>query len=94
VCYRHTTFECFPFFLFLIVIRAYVRKEFETITEGLADALDFTRTIGFDSGRGSVGYERGGGRGVLGEVDFYTRSAIHAYRRVSALLQSLSHQQS
>ncbi|KAA1477507.1 DAHP synthetase [Dentipellis sp. KUC8613] len=49
-----------------------LRKEFETITEGLADALDFTRTIGFDSGHQSVSYERGGQRGVLGEVDFYT----------------------
>ncbi|TFY82300.1 hypothetical protein EWM64_g1719 [Hericium alpestre] len=49
-----------------------LRKEFETITEGLADALDFTRTIGLDSGRESLSYERGGGRSVLGEVDFYT----------------------
>ncbi|THH19945.1 hypothetical protein EW146_g1317 [Bondarzewia mesenterica] len=49
-----------------------LRNEFGIITEGLADALDFTRTIGFDSGRESVSYEQGGGRGVLGEVDFYT----------------------
>ncbi|KAG6329561.1 hypothetical protein ID866_9529 [Astraeus odoratus] len=30
------------------------------------------RTIGVDSGRESAPFERGGGRGVLGEVDFYT----------------------
>ncbi|ETW77676.1 hypothetical protein HETIRDRAFT_387717 [Heterobasidion irregulare TC 32-1] len=53
-----------------------LRTEFETITEGLADALDFTRTIGFDSGREAVNYEQGGGRGVLGEVDFYTRQGL------------------
>jgi len=46
------------------------RREFETIVEGLSDALDFSRTIGFDS---SASYEQGGGRGTLGEVDFYTR---------------------
>ncbi|KAF5321254.1 hypothetical protein D9619_002258 [Psilocybe cf. subviscida] len=45
-------------------------REFETIVEGLSDALDFTRTIGADAG--AVSYERGGGRGTLGEVDFYT----------------------
>ncbi|KAH7921618.1 DAHP synthetase [Leucogyrophana mollusca] len=49
-----------------------LRREFENITEGLSDALDFSRTIGVDSGRESVSFERGGGRGVLGEVDFYT----------------------
>ncbi|KAI0067658.1 DAHP synthetase [Artomyces pyxidatus] len=49
-----------------------LRKEFEAISEGLDDALEFTRTIGLDSGRESLSYERGGGRGVLGEVDFYT----------------------
>lgn len=46
-------------------------EEFERINEGLSDALDFTRTIGFGSQHAS--YEQGGGRGVLGEVDFYTR---------------------
>ncbi len=46
------------------------REEFERITEGLADALDFSRTIG--AADGSL-YERGGSKGVLGEVDFYTR---------------------
>lgn len=43
------------------------------ITEGLSDALDFSHTIGVDSAKDSVPFERGGGRGVLGEVDFYTR---------------------
>ncbi|KAF9819448.1 hypothetical protein IEO21_02056 [Rhodonia placenta] len=47
-----------------------LREEFERINEGLSDALDFTRTIGFGSQHAS--YEQGGGRGVLGEVDFYT----------------------
>ncbi|KAI0795994.1 DAHP synthetase [Abortiporus biennis] len=47
-----------------------LRKEFERITEGLSDALGFTKTIGF--GLDSQPYEHGGGRGVLGEVDFYT----------------------
>ena len=47
------------------------RTEFERITEGLSDALGFTRTIGF--GMDGTPYERGGSRGVLGEVDFYTR---------------------
>lgn len=49
-----------------------LRAEFETITEGLSDALDFSRTIGVDSGKESVSFEMGGGRGVVGEVDFYT----------------------
>ncbi|KAJ3561788.1 hypothetical protein NP233_g9980 [Leucocoprinus birnbaumii] len=48
-----------------------LRREFETITEGLSDALDFSKTIGVESG--SPPYEMGGGRGTLGEVDFYTR---------------------
>jgi len=49
------------------------RAEYATVSEGLADALDFTRTIGLDSGRDAQSYERGGGRGVLSEVDLYTR---------------------
>ncbi|EIW74618.1 DAHP synthetase [Coniophora puteana RWD-64-598 SS2] len=49
-----------------------LRSEFENIAEGLADALDFSSTIGVDSGKGNVPFERGGGKGVLGEVDFYT----------------------
>ncbi|KAL9712247.1 hypothetical protein Ac2012v2_005325 [Leucoagaricus gongylophorus] len=47
-----------------------LRHAFETIVEGLSDALDFSRTIGVESG--SAPYEKGGGRGTLGEVDFYT----------------------
>jgi 3-deoxy-7-phosphoheptulonate synthase len=50
------------------------RAEYASIAEGLADALDFTRTIGLDSGREAQSYERGGGHGVLKEVDLYTRS--------------------
>ncbi|KAJ7268594.1 DAHP synthetase [Mycena rebaudengoi] len=46
-----------------------LRKEFETIVDGLSDALDFSRTIGVESG---PAFERGGGRGTVGEVDFYT----------------------
>jgi 3-deoxy-7-phosphoheptulonate synthase len=49
------------------------RQEYAGISEGLADALDFTRTIGLDSGREAQSYEHGGGRGVLGEADLYTR---------------------
>ncbi|KAG2130753.1 DAHP synthetase [Suillus clintonianus] len=49
-----------------------LRSEFEKITEGLSDALDFSHTIGADSGKENVPFDRGGGRGVLGEVDFYT----------------------
>ncbi|KAI0288711.1 DAHP synthetase [Russula brevipes] len=46
--------------------------EYAAVTEGLADALDFTRTIGLDSGREAQSYECGGGRGALGEADLYT----------------------
>jgi len=46
-----------------------LRREFENIIDGLSDALDFSRTIGVDN---SASYEQGGGRGTLGEVDFYT----------------------
>lgn len=42
--------------------------------DGLADALDFSRAIGTESGKEGP-YERGGGPGVLGQVDFFTRSA-------------------
>ena len=52
----------------------FARREFETIVDGLSDALDFSRTIGVDAGVANA-YERGGGRGTLGEVDFYTRYA-------------------
>ncbi|CAE6347954.1 unnamed protein product [Rhizoctonia solani] len=47
-----------------------LRDEFELISEGLSDALDFCRTVGANEAGG--GFESGGGRGVLGEVDFYT----------------------
>jgi len=46
-----------------------LQQEFRRITEGLSDALEFTRTIGFQ--RENQSYEQGGGIGVLGEVDFY-----------------------
>ncbi|KAJ7664198.1 DAHP synthetase [Mycena rosella] len=46
-----------------------LRKEFEHIVDGLSDALDFSRTIGVESG---PSFEQGGGRGTVGEVDFYT----------------------
>ncbi|KAJ7078798.1 DAHP synthetase [Mycena epipterygia] len=46
-----------------------LRKEFEHIVEGLSDALDFSRTIGVESG---PSFEQGGPRGTVGEVDFYT----------------------
>ncbi|KAH9969937.1 DAHP synthetase [Russula compacta] len=49
-----------------------LKAEYTSISEGLADALDFTRTIGLDSGGEALSYERGGGRGVLGEADLYT----------------------
>lgn len=42
------------------------------IVDGLSDALDFSQTIGVDAGA-ALPYEHGGGRGTLGEVDFYTR---------------------
>ncbi|KAH9055361.1 DAHP synthetase [Lactarius vividus] len=49
-----------------------LRHEYEAISQGLSDALDFTRTIGLAAGRETQSYERGGGRGVLGEADPYT----------------------
>lgn len=57
----------------LILAASPSSSEFERISEGLADALDFSTTIGFTAGQGTSSYERGGGLGVLGEVDFYTR---------------------
>jgi len=48
------------------------RREFEVITDGLSDALEFSRTIGADP---TPPFERGGGKGTFGEVDFYTRYA-------------------
>lgn len=49
------------------------RQEFEKIVDGLSDSLEFSRTIGIDAGSSGVSYEQGGGRGTLGEVDFYSR---------------------
>ncbi|THH22508.1 hypothetical protein EUX98_g8186 [Antrodiella citrinella] len=46
-----------------------LREEFERITEGLTDALGFTRTIGFGK---DTSYEQGGRRSALDDVDFYT----------------------
>ncbi|KAG8905297.1 hypothetical protein FRB99_000270 [Tulasnella sp. 403] len=47
-----------------------LRQEFEAISNGLADALGFVRTIGADpSGQA---FETGGGHGVLSDVDLYT----------------------
>ena len=45
-------------------------QEFETILDGLSDALSFSRTIGASA---ATPYERGGGRNTTGEVDFYIR---------------------
>lgn len=52
-----------------------LRAEFERITEGLSDALDFSRTIGYTAGQDCTSYERGGSLGALDAVDFYTRFA-------------------
>lgn len=69
--------------------KATIRAEFERITEGLSDALEFSSTIGANSGHENVSYEQGGGRGVLGEVDFYTRylmnSLVLRYQGIDAL---------
>lgn len=46
-----------------------LQEEFERIVNGLADALDFSRTIGAGEG---LPFELGGPKGVQGEVDFYT----------------------
>ncbi|KAJ7473663.1 DAHP synthetase [Mycena galericulata] len=54
------------------VRNAAVRKEFEAIVSGLSDALDFSRTIGVSGTSGEAAFERGGARGAVGEVDFYT----------------------
>jgi hypothetical protein len=46
------------------------RKEFENIVDNLTEALDFSKTIGAESG---TAFEIGGNRSVVGEVDLYTR---------------------
>ena len=48
------------------------REEFQNIISSLSDALAFSRTIGAYE---RASYETGGGKGVFGEVDFYTRFA-------------------
>ncbi|KAJ7586359.1 DAHP synthetase [Mycena floridula] len=48
-----------------------LRAEFESIVESLADALDFSRTIGAESSANGS-FELGGPRGIVGEVDLYT----------------------
>jgi 3-deoxy-7-phosphoheptulonate synthase len=72
----------------------FCRAELESITEGLSDALDFSRTIGVDSGRESISFEKGGGRGAVGEVDFYTRFTNNTYLSLSSdvLWLSYSHE--
>lgn len=53
---------------------AALKKEFEEIVANLSDALDFSRTIGIETGSESaIEYERGGGLGTFGAVDLYTR---------------------
>lgn len=50
-----------------------LRNEFETISTGLADAIDFCRTIGAEPGFvGGAAFESGGSHGVLSDVDLYT----------------------
>ena len=54
----------------------------------LSDALDFSRTIGIETGSESaVGYERGGGLGAFGAVDLYTRPV---FPRISKRIDSLT----
>jgi hypothetical protein len=61
----------FEAFFWIPVTNSWVfRTEFEKIVDGLSDALDFAKTIGVES---NIAYEQGGGRGTMGEVDFYTR---------------------
>ena len=72
---RYSLGSCFG----VIAHPLFIRTEFERITEGLTDALDFTKTIGASTQDANTGFEQGGGRGVLGEVDFYTRFAISVF---------------
>lgn len=69
-----------------------LRTEFERIVEGLSDALDFTSTIGAYSGKETQGYERGGSRGVLGEVDLYTRYLTLCPLSFPELTAAISHE--
>lgn len=69
------------------------REEFERISEGLSDALGFTRTIGY--GR-DASYEQGGRKGALDEVDFYTRQAscnhLHSVQSLIRTTNYFSHE--
>ncbi|KAJ7826285.1 DAHP synthetase [Mycena olivaceomarginata] len=49
-----------------------LRTHFEAIIDSLSDALDFSRTIGVEGSTGAASFAQGGGRGTVGEVDFYT----------------------
>jgi len=49
-----------------------LRREFESLVASLSDALDFSRTIGAAESGDWHSFEQGGGRGTVGEVDFYT----------------------
>ncbi|KAI9460339.1 DAHP synthetase [Russula earlei] len=69
-----------------------LKAEYASISEGLADALDFTRTIGLESGREVQSYERGGGRGVLGEADLYTRYPYVVHREILHNMLYISHE--
>lgn len=66
---------------------ATLKKEFEEIVTNLSDALDFSRTIGIETGSESaIGYEQGGGLGTFGAVDLYTRSFAIAFPNSMILL--------
>ena len=72
---------------------ATLKKEFEEIVTSLSDALDFSRTIGIETGSESaVGYERGGGLGTFGAVDLYTRSVYSCTAKVLTCSQKRSHE--
>ena len=58
------------------------------IVDGLSDALDFSQTLGVDASA-ALPYEHGGGRGTLGEVDFYTRCVRNYFALLSAFIETL-----
>lgn len=66
---------------------ATLKHEFEEIVTNLSDALDFSKTIGIETGSESaVAYERGGGLGTFGAVDLYVRSDHLSVSTYSCLL--------
>jgi 3-deoxy-7-phosphoheptulonate synthase len=70
-----------------------LKKEFEDIVENLSDALDFSRTIGIETGSESaIGYEHGGGLGTFGSVDLYTRLVDPSGFKRLDLRQNYSHE--